>query len=147
MGMVETDDTQDGVALDGSAAAASRLLAQLAVLAGQPCAGAPVLELMVDEIVTFSSVAVDAACLTVTARLPSCGGRGYLPAGAALQEQLAKGGIECRWHADDGCYVAVRIVPLAALPDERSLMDAILDTADAARAWHTQLADGSGASA
>jgi len=139
---VKTGDTDDGATLDGSPAAATRLLAQLAALAGQPCAGTPVLELMVGDIVTCTSVAGEAACLTVTARLPACGQYGYLPAGAALQETLGQDGIECRWHADEGCYVAVRSVPLAALPDERSLMDAILETADAACAWHAQLAGG-----
>jgi hypothetical protein len=142
--MVENDDGESGAALDGSAGAATRLLADLAALAGQHCAGTPVLELMVGDIVAFTSVASDAACLTVTARLPVDGHCGYLPAGAALRERLAQDGIECRWHADEGCYVAVRSVPLSALPDERSLMDAILDTVDAARAWHAQLADGRG---
>lgn len=141
-GIVKTDDTDDGAALDGSPAAATRLLAQLSALAGQQCAGTPVLELMVGDIVTCTSVAGDLACLLVTARLPAGGQSGYLPAGAALQEKLGQDGIECRWHADEGCYVAVRSVPLAELPDERSLMDAILETADAAGAWYAQLADG-----
>ncbi|WEF32215.1 hypothetical protein [Pseudoduganella chitinolytica] len=139
---METDDREEGAALDGSPAAAMRLLAELAALAGQQHAGTPVLELMVGEIVTFASVASDAACLTVTARLPPCGPAGYLPAGAALQQRLGQDGIDCRWHADEGCYVAVRTVPLATLRDERSLMDAILDTADAARDWHAHLAEG-----
>ena len=138
-GMATMEDREEGAALDGSAAAAARLLAELAALAGQQCAGTPVLELMVGEIVTFASVASDGACLVVTARLPACGQAGYLPAAAAFSERLGHDGIECRWHADEGCYVAVRSVPLKALPDERSLMDAILDTADAARAWHALL--------
>lgn len=135
------NDSEDGAALNGSPAAATRLLLDLAALAGQQSAGTPVLELMVGEIITFTSVSSETACLLVTARLPVAGKSGYLPAGAKLQEQLARNGIECRWHADEGCHVAVRSVPLAALPDERSLMDAILETADAARAWHAELAD------
>ncbi|GGZ01735.1 hypothetical protein ACFFTM_08725 [Pseudoduganella plicata] len=137
--MMETDDSEEGVALDGSAAAAARLLGELAMLAGQACGSTPVLELMIGEIVTFASVAADGDCLTVAARLPSCGASGYLPAGAALAQRLARHGIECRWHADEGCHVAVRSVPLASLRSEQALMDAILDTADAAREWHAQL--------
>lgn len=132
--MAGMEETGDGAALDGSAAAATRLLAQLAELSGQGCAGTPVLELLIGDIVTFTSVASEARCLIVTARLPACAHSGYMPASAALQERLRTSHIECRWHADDGCYVALRSVPLAALPDERSLMDAILETADAASA-------------
>jgi hypothetical protein len=145
--MEQTDDRDEGAALDGTPAAAARLLAELAELAGQQHAGTPVLELMVGEIVTFASVAHDTASLTVTARLPPCGQSGYLPAGVALQNRLGRDGIECRWHADEGCYVAVRSVALATLRDERSLMDAILDTADAARDWHAQLTAGRGPAA
>ena len=136
---METDNGEEGARLDGSAAAASRLLADLAALAGQECAGTPVLELMIGEIVTFASVAADGDCLMVTARLPSSGKSGYLPAGAALAERLGQDGIECRWHADEGCHVAVRSVPLSALRSEQELMDAILDTADAAGEWHENL--------
>lgn len=145
--MVETDDREEGAALDGTPAAATRLLAELAALAGQQQGGTPVLELMVGEIVTFAAVDSAAACLTVTAHLPPCEQAGYLPAAAALQDRLGQHGIECRWHADEGCYVAVRSVPLSALRDERSLMDAILDTADAARDWHAQLEAGTGPAA
>ena len=141
---MEQGHDDEGTALDGSSAAATRLLAQLAALAGQHGSGTPVLELIVGDIVTCTSVESAAACLLVTARLPASGKSGYLPAGAALQQRMARDGIECRWHADDGCYVAVRCVALATLPDERSLMDAILETADAAQAWHAQLSDGHG---
>jgi hypothetical protein len=135
-------ETDDGTALPGSVAAATRLLAELAELAGQQTADAPVLELMVEGITTFTSVSDEQASLLVMARLPVCEKFGYLLAGKALQNKFASDRVECRWHAGQGCYVAVRSVPLAALPDERSIMDAILDMANAAAVWHAALAAG-----
>jgi hypothetical protein len=45
--------------------------------------------------------------------------------------------MEFLWDADEGRYVALRMVPIVSLPDERSVMDAILATSDLASAWMT----------
>lgn len=129
----DPDNDDDSHPLDGTAAAAARALARLAVLAGQPSAGVPVLELLLGDVVTSACVEEGggAACLVVTARLPP----------GLRVERLAVhvDGIERLWHADEGCHVALRRIPLAALRTERALMDAVLETADAAREWHAAM--------
>ncbi|QGZ42125.1 hypothetical protein IP92_05480 [Pseudoduganella flava] len=132
----DPDPDDDSAPLDGSAAAAVRALARLAALAGQPHAQTPVLELQVGDIVTRTCVdsqagAAGGAQLTVCAQLPP-----GLPADGTVQ---APYGIEGMWHADEGCHVALRRIPLAGLRSERALMDAVLETADAAQAWQAAL--------
>jgi hypothetical protein len=122
---------------DGSRHAANALLAELCALCGQQAASPPVLELQIGVIVTRT--AVDAAgegCLTITARLPASDQEGYAPQG----EHTRFGDLDCMWHGDEGCHMAVRRVALVRLGDERSVMDAILETADMAQAWHASMA-------
>jgi hypothetical protein len=45
--------------------------------------------------------------------------------------------MEFLWDADDGRHIGLRLVPIASLPDERSVMDAIVETSDMAAAWMT----------
>jgi hypothetical protein len=43
--------------------------------------------------------------------------------------------MEFLWDADEGRYMGLRMVPIGSLPDERSVMDAILATSDLALDW------------
>jgi hypothetical protein len=131
----DPDPDDDSAPLDGSVAAASRALERLAALAGQPHAGAPVLELQVGEIVTRACV--DPAGDDGAAQLTVCA---QLPPGVPVDSTVpAPQGIEGMWHADEGCHVALRRIPLASLRSERALLDAVLATADTAQAWQAAL--------
>ncbi|WP_051293506.1 hypothetical protein [Pseudoduganella violaceinigra] len=127
--------------LDGSSHAAKALLAELCALSGQVAASPPVLELQFGAVLTHTAVedGPGGPCLSISARLPAQRGEGYA-APAWQGEGIRFGGLDCMWHADEGCHIAVRRIALARLGDERSLMDAILETADMAQAWHGSMA-------
>jgi hypothetical protein len=132
-------------ALDGSAAAMSQFLQDMADLVGDNASApdslsrVPVLTLQFGEVVTATSLSTsgDHPCLSITALLP----RDDQPVELALAcEQPATPGIEggqnqVLWDADEGRYVLTRKIPIAQLPDERSVLDAILDASDAAKIW------------
>jgi len=124
--------------LDGSSRAARRLLAELCALSGQDAAPQPILELQFGAVVTRTAVeeSPSGARLTISARLPAQCGQDYAWRGEGVQF----GELDCLWHADEGCHIAVRKIALAGLGSERSLMDAILETADMAQAWHASMA-------
>ncbi|EJL88994.1 hypothetical protein PMI16_02142 [Herbaspirillum sp. CF444] len=124
---------------DMSVTAVNRLLQDLIALAGQQVDGPPALELQLGEVFTRSAVergGVD-HYLSVTALLPKCEQPHYLPllhapldaAGADAGQAAA---VDFLWHADEGRYIVVRKIPIRLLSDERSVMDAILATADIA---------------
>ena len=122
--------------LDGSLSRITALLRELIEMTGNDAGGVPVLELQFGNILTRTTLhALDRNALLITAILPTCSDRGpvCLPAGAypALHGQ----DMEFLWHADDGRYIGLRMVPIGSLPDERSVMDAILEAADQASAW------------
>ena len=129
-----------GGALDGSAADAMRCLRELAALAGQE-GDVPVLELQLGGILTRTAVhAGGGGWLVITAQAT---GDGPAPAPDApapdapptdAMETGERGELEMLWDADQGGLMAVRRVALRDLPDEHSLMDAILVTADLAAA-------------
>ena len=115
--------------LDGSVAQLVHLLRELVEMTGEDTGSVPVLELQFGDILTRTTVQSSGGnYLLITARLPRCDDTGYV----AQQEEQ---GMEYLWHADEGCHIAVRRVPVAELPDERSVMDAILATSDQAAAW------------
>lgn len=134
------DDPPDtSGALDGSVEAVDRFLRDMTALADQKVNAVPVLELQIGEILAKTSVKTSAGChyLLVTAFLPSCG-QSYCWPGSSptLGAQAASvGHTEFLWHADEGRYIAMNKIPISALHDERSLMDAILTTCDEADAW------------
>lgn len=131
-------DHPENEEFDGSSRAANALLAELCALCGQEAASPPVLELQFGVVATRTAVDATAgeAWLTISARLPVQRQDRYLPQGSDARFD----GLECMWHADEGCHVAVRRIALARLGDERSVMDAILETADMAQAWHASMA-------
>lgn len=137
---MQTDEPDNTNALDGSAADVKRFLRELAELIGQDPQShiAPVVELQFGDVFTATSLSVaeGAACLSITALLPRDEQLDYSPHSPATSAIVPNG--ECLWHADEGRYVVVRKMPIAELPDERSVMDTILDTADLAAAWFAE---------
>ena len=122
--------------LDGSVAQVTRFLRELIEMTGQEAQAEPVLELQLGEILTRTSVqTVDRNYLLITAFLPKCRRSHYISQANAATSLLAAEGVEYLWHADEGRHIGVRRVPITDLPDERSVMDAILTTADQAAAW------------
>lgn len=133
--------------LDGSVVAVERFLREMSGLAGQDgeSGDPPVLELRFGEVLTLSSVIADAVApgLGITAFLPRRSQPDYGSMGSlqsAMQDSLV-GETDLLWHAEEGCYVLTRKVLLTDLPDERSVLDAILDTADKAWEMHLSLPD------
>jgi hypothetical protein len=122
--------------LDGSPTQLTRFLRELIAMTGQTADGVPVLELKLDDIVTRTTVqAADGNFLLISALLPKSRRAGYAPQSSEELSMRATQGIEYLWHAEAGRYIGVRKVPIANLPDERSVMDAILTTSDRAAAW------------
>jgi hypothetical protein len=112
------------------------LLRDLIELTGEQAGAVPVLELQLEDIVTrASALATGGDCLLVTAWLPPCDGGGYAPPASAAAPPAAEQEMEYLWHADEGRHIAMRRVPIKELPDERSVMDAILTTWDLAAEW------------
>nr|WP_229426427.1 hypothetical protein [Pseudoduganella violacea] len=111
-----------------------QLLAELCALAGQDAAVPPVLELQLGGAVARATVDAGPGgdCLHISVRLPR------LPASAQTAQArpgMDGDGFDCLWHDEEGCHIVVRRMALAAFRDERSVMDAMLDTADLAQAW------------
>lgn len=118
--------------LDGPLARITALLRELIDMTGRGERGASVLELQFGDILTRTALhAPDKRCLVITAMLPKCGDGGYAAAHAQERD------MEFLWDADDGRHIGLRMVPIGSLPDERSVLDAILATSDMALAWLT----------
>lgn len=130
--------SEDHDQADISVTAVNRLLQDLIALAGQQMEGPPVLELQLGEIFTRSAVERGGAdhYLSVTALLPRCEQPHYLPLLhaplASADADATQAAVDFLWHADEGRYIVVRHIPIHLLSDERSVMDAILATADIA---------------
>jgi hypothetical protein len=120
----------------GSTNRLAAFLHELVELAGQDLEPVPVLELQLGDTLTRTSVGSDIdEYLLITALLPACNKPRYAPAPCAS----LMGELEFLWHSDEGRYIAVCKVPAAELPDERSIMDAILATSENAMAWFVEL--------
>jgi hypothetical protein len=132
-------------ALDGSAEGMHRFLQELVELTGQSIGAndVPVLELQFGEVATMTSLSanVNAPCLSITALLPRQSQPEYQPLPSVTIETLAplSDEYEILWHADEGRYVVIRRIPIGELKDERSVMDAILDTSDHTTRWFAQV--------
>jgi hypothetical protein len=125
--------------LDCSVADMQRFLRELVELAGQvdQSHAAPVLELEFGEVLTRTTVSTNgkSACLSIIALLPRSEQLNYQTEPLSAPLSSAAGKVEFLWHADEGRYVVIRNIPLTDLPDEPSVMDAIMDTSDEAKAW------------
>ncbi|WP_211474769.1 hypothetical protein [Collimonas humicola] len=138
---MQTDTPDHAGALDGSVAGMRRFLYELVEMTAQGAASdaTPLLELQFGDVLTVTSLSTahGAACLEVTAFLPRQQQAGYFPQSSLPAAAGPAAGSDCEflWHADEGRYVAVRKIALADLPDERSVMDAIMDTSDLAVMW------------
>ena len=129
-----SDDTPLGPDLiDGSLAGVRAFLAEMAQLVDGGAAE-PVLELLFDGILTCSAVSDEGeGGLAIFAFLPRSAGAQACGIDAALSAEAAKRGYDCLWHAEQGCLVLARTVPLGALRDEPGVLDAIMETAQYAR--------------
>ena len=107
--------------IDGTQEGLRRFLAEMAQLSG---AGGEVLTLQLEDIVASAMLAAEGG-LTIAAQMP----RSVSPG----MRKMAPAGCELAWHAELGCEVLVRHLPLAALRSEPDVLDAIMDTADLAR--------------
>lgn len=107
--------------IDGSAARLRGFLAEMAGLAGGTGAS---LELVVAGLLTVSTPA-PCGGLAVLVQLPRSGSR---------RPRTAPTGCTLAWHAELRCDLLLRRVPLAALRSEPDVLDAIMDSADLARA-------------
>jgi hypothetical protein len=122
--------------LDGSLSRITALLRELIALTGHDGGGVPVLELQFGDILTRTTLhALDKNYLLITAILPKCGDSRHVCVPAGTGPAPHGQDMEFLWHADEGRYVGLRMVPIRSLPDERSVMDAILATSDQASAW------------
>jgi len=128
---------QDHHSDDFSVATVQQLLLEMVELAGQQAPGTPALELLIGDILTRTALQSGGTehWLSITALLHQgeqpCHNPLFYPTGAADQRQM----VDFLWHADEGRYIVARKVPLQELRDERSVMDAILATADMARGY------------
>ncbi len=129
---MQQDDNNDDI----SAVQVKHLLLELTALAGQEGSENPVLELQIGEIITRASVEYSGAdrYLSITGLLPSCEHPHYLPLLFSPKTEIDDNisDIEFFWQADEGRYIVVKKIPMTELSDERSVMDAILSTADLA---------------
>ncbi|WP_252716965.1 hypothetical protein [Herbaspirillum sp. B65] len=136
---MDSEEEKSGPARETPTERVSRLLRELIGLTGQPDATVATLELQLGEIFTRTLIDPETPDrhLAITALLPRCEQPHYLPrmfsppGAPPLPPQT-----DFLWHADQGCYIVVQRIAVAELPDERSIMDAILVTADIARDYH-----------
>lgn len=138
---LQPDIPDNNNSLDGSVEALNRFLQELVEMTGQGSGAdsVPVLELVFGDITTMTSLSIagDAACLSITALLPRKAQTDYQPLSSVpvAMSVTAEREYECLWHADEGRYVMVRRIPIENLRDERTVMDAVLDTSDQAAKW------------
>jgi hypothetical protein len=104
------------------------LLQELVALADQhdDLNTAPVLELQFGDVVTRTTLAVNDGipCLSVVAELPRTEHIGQPPQSSRPlpAPTIARQRTELLWHADAGRYVVVSTTPIAALPEETSVL-------------------------
>lgn len=125
----DTEDADDSGALNGSVDDMARFLRELAELAGQPI-DPPALELQFGPIRTLTRIAaktgqpgIEICCL-----FPPCDPT------SSVRQHVQSLPCEFAWQPHHGCYALTFVKPVAALPSERSVLDAILDAADQATA-------------
>ena len=123
------DDALPPDLIDGTLGGMRAFLAEMAALVDAADGAESVLELLLGDILTFSTVTQESGGgLAIFACLPhNVEGNGGIEAGLAAAAAAA--GCECLWHAERGCVVLARTVPLAALRDEPGVLDAIMQTA------------------
>ena len=118
-------------------------LREMAGLAGQAEQAAATLELQFGDVqtVTMLDPQGNVPELSISAQLPRDERIAYsqMSISDGMASPDGASDTACLWHADEGRYVMVRRIPVRDLPDERSVFDAILDTADQAGQWYAFL--------
>lgn len=141
MGSILQQTVDTTVKLDGSVSCMKRLLQELVELAGQDehMESTPVLELQFGDVLTRTTVSVNRGvqCLSVVAELPKTEKLNALSPPSRLLDSspISDSEVELLWHANEGHYVVVSNTPISELPEDVSVLDAILDTSEQARAW------------
>lgn len=131
----EQNGEQNGE-LNGNPSKVNAFVRELIEMTGQLDAAPDVLELQFGDVLTRTSVQIaEFSWLVTMAFLPKCGDSQFMPQAAMVLSLPVGGNLELFWHADEGRYVGIRRTLVSELPDERSVMDAILATAEDAAAW------------
>lgn len=131
--------------LDGSFAAINQFLLQLVEMTGQGTRTekAPVLELQFGGILTVTSLSTwnGIACLSIAALLPVDEKIDFFLQASVLASASFCAVPDCEflWQADENRCVVLCKIAISDLPDERSVMDAIMDTSDHAERWFSTL--------
>jgi hypothetical protein len=101
----------------------------------------PVLALQFGEISTMTSVLVvsERGYLSITALLPRRADDVVQSTACLNISTKIDGARNLLWHADKGCYVIERKLPVSIFLNERSVLDAIADAADEATVWHASI--------
>lgn len=130
------NETGEKGCLDGSAAGMHQLLTELVGLASQtePAHTAPVLELLLGEVLTRTSMCQrdGVECLLIVLILPPCDAAKLVPATLFSGDHFDA---ECLWHAEEGRYVIVRHLPIALFKDAVDVLDTIMAGSDRVTAW------------
>jgi hypothetical protein len=137
---VPSDNWYDApVRLDGSMEAMRACLEALAALTCQSdsASSAPILEFRFGDIVTMTSLLSinEQWYLSITALLPRFASDVTQSTAHLTTSAIIESARSILWHADKGCHVIVRKFLVSVFADERSVLDAIADTADEAAAW------------
>jgi len=134
--ILQEDWTEQSGELNGSASQLHAFVRELIEMTGRRDAAPDVLELQFGDVLTRTSVQeAERSWLMVMAYLPKCRGSQFAPSESVALSAPASGNLEIFWHADEGRYVGIRRIPVTDLPSERSVMDAVLATAEDAAAW------------
>lgn len=117
-------------------------LAEIAEFGGQ--AGAPLIELQFGDVATVTSLLLEAPgpSLSITAHLPRQEEFSFFDMSHCwifFSDTALTACSELLWHADSGHYVVIRQIPVLDLPDERSVLDAIMDTSTDAASWLSRI--------
>lgn len=127
----QSDSQNANGTLSGSVDDLAAFLRQMIELVDQEVGAIPVLELQFGDIFTRTSVETgENGYLLVTALLPKCDKSRY----ASVTPASLRDDTEFLWHSDKGRYIVMRRIAVQDLPDERSVMDAILTASDDALA-------------
>jgi hypothetical protein len=141
LGPINTDDHSSSSSphtngmLPGSAEALAQFILHMNELVDSENASDSVLELQFGDILTRSSVDLhDNGYLVVTALFPPSRRFPCIPPpGKRFHE-----GVNFLWYSDEGRHILVHRIPAVDLPTERSVLDAVLSTSDAAQAiWQS----------
>lgn len=141
--MTANDRYEPPYKLDGSIEAMHQCLETLAELTCQDMNQntVPVIEFQFGDIVTMTSLlrVGNRGYLSITALLPRLPDDLPQSTSQLTTSTVTENTHGILWHADKGCYVITRKLPVSSFADERAVLDAIADTADDATALQASM--------